>query len=330
MPYSTNSASNIDTLATDFITFAVANGWTQNGSTTTQGTGKRFHLSKSNVYLNFRTFNTETPSMANGTADCRSQTGSLLVNLSTGYNGAQNWYDQTGYSVYGTQSSTAGIGMFSGSIPAYHFFAISGTGFEGLYIVVEAPAGEYSYLMMGMLDKSKYGADSAPIGMFASGTCSHALSARAKTLDFFTYGDVNASAWDNELPSAILNASVATSFSGFTYRTKGDFTSSLTSATPSAISSIGSYIPTALNMPNTFSSSSPMFPVIVGCQETSGNYWVPFGEMPNVFLTNLSGFNPADTVTISSDNYKVFPFYKISTSTTMSNNSYNLGFAIKY
>lgn len=337
MPFETNSATNVDDLATKLVTFATSNGWTQNGTTVTQGTGKKFHLSKNNTYLNFRTFNGETPSMSATTTDCRSQTGSMLMTLSTGYNGANSWYNQTNTGVYGgsNQTQTCGIGQFSGSIPAYYFFSFSGTGYDVLYVVTEAPAGEYSFLLMGMLDKNKYGGDSAPIGMFATGTGSHALSSRAKPITFFTSANMN-SAWGADIPASILNASVATSFSGYAYRTKGDFASSLTTTTPSPIDSTASYRSTMLNLPNSFSSTSPMFPVIVGCNETSGNYWVPFGELPNVYLTNIGGFNAGDTVTISSTTYKIFPFLRKDSTNNVGQSLYanfssgNLAYAIKY
>ena len=337
MAYENGSATNVDDLATKLITFATTNSWTQNGSTVTQGTGKKFHLSKNSTYLNFRTFNGETPSMNATTTDCRNQTGSLLVNLSTGYNGAQNWYNQTNFASYGgsNQTQTAGIGQFSGSIAAYHFFAFSGTGYDVLYIITEAPAGDYSFLLMGMMDKSKYGGDSAPIGMFATGTCSHALSSRAKPITFFTGTNVNG-AWDADIPSCSVNVSVATSFSGDAYRTKGDFSTSLTTTTPQPVDSTTGYRATMLNLPNSISSASPMFPVIVGCYETTGNYWIPFGELPNLFLTNISGFTSAGTVTISSDNYKIFPFLRKDNTNAVDQSSYtnyssgNLAYTIKY
>lgn len=338
MAIENGTASSINDLGDKLVTFATSNGWTQNGTTTTQGTGKRFHLSKGNVYLNFRTFNTETPSMNNGTSDSNSHTGSLLVSLSTGYNSGQNWYNQTGFASYSgssatSQTCTAGIGNFTSSIPAYWFFSLSGTGYDVLYVVTEAPAGEYSYLLMGMLDKSKYGDETTPKGLFATGTISHCDTTRGKTRGFF-YGAANGS-WGASNTNSILNAAVATSFSGFAYTRSSAFNTTVTSS-PSTRDNTQAEVPFMLNIPNSFSSTSPAKPIIVGLQETTGNYWVPIGELPSVYLTNITNYNAGDTVTIGSDNYKIFPFYKKDVSNAVEQSLYanlssgTLAYMIKY
>lgn len=330
MAFQTGTATNINDLGNQLVTFATANGWTQNGTTTTQGTGIRFYLSKNNTFLNFRTFNTETPSMNNGTSGCANQTGALLCNLSTGYNGAQNWYNQTGFASYGSgtpQTQTVGLTTIVGSIPAYYFFSFSGTGYDVLYVVIEYTAGIYQYMLMGMLDKSKHGDTAAPVGLFATATGNHTANTRYITSDFFsnTFFD----GWNVSPPNCILNATVATAFSGFTYRTSDGFSTN----GPSPIDSLKSTQTFSFNIPNSFSTTSPMTPIIVGCYETAGNYWVPIGELPNVFITNIKNNNPAETITISTDNYKIFPFYIKDTSNNVAYPSTGTGtwaFAVKY
>lgn len=332
MAYSTGTVTNLDNLADLFVTFATGNGWTQNGTTVTQGTGKKFHLTKSSLFFNFRTFNTETPSMAQGTTESFSQAGAMLVNPSTGYSGALDWYNQTGAATYSgsqatNQTQTVGLGLISGSIPAYHFFAFS----DVLYIIVENPGSTFKFLMLGMLDKTKYGSETSPKGQFITGTACHSISGgESRTLQFF--GSTAIPSWTNGVPNCILNCAVATGFNGFAYRKASSIAGTVTNS-PRPQDSITSMQPALLNMPNSFSSTSPFFPIIVGCYETTGNYWVPIGELPQVYLTNITNFNPADTVTIGSDNYKIFPFHKkditnpVSTFTT---NGSTVAFAIKY
>jgi len=299
--YTQGSSTDALDLITDMKDFAVASGWTLNDFST-EGNGKRLHINKGSMYFNFRYYQNEAPSFGGGTIE-----NGIFCNGSTGYNGANPWHTQPGAPTVPSVAN-GGINQLNGAIPSWHFFSFNNASWEGLYFIVENPAGIYQWILCGSLDKTKYGTSTG--GMFSTGLLkSNQGNESASPVGFFG------------------NSPRGWSFNprGFLYIDNGSgakwacsFEGGGVLATPRCFDSIFRSSSFLYDQPNSFNSLPILVPISVNVFVDGNNFftntpWSPVGELPYVYWVNIKTLNPATTFTIASDQYKAFPFLKKTT-----------------
>lgn len=317
--YSTNSATSVNDLMDKLRTELVTNsGFTEN-SYITEGLGKRLHVSKGGLFFNIRSFVGETTPAGGVT-----QTG-IFMNAGTGYNGANAWHDQPGVLKYNSGAGylLPGMVQLTGAIVSYHFFHFSDTNYEVVYFFVESPAGTFQRLLFGRLDASKMGTHwaSAPEGMFYQGSQAHNSSQYSHSLTLF--GENQFSSWNDARPKGALYGSVPNG--GTAYWMSGDMgipQAQLTPARVQCFDSIGKMASVWLNTPNTFNSTPIQIPILLNVTldpnasiASGGNSNMPYavvGELPFLQWTNILNISPSSDISVSTTDYKAFPFRKKS------------------
>lgn len=155
MATTTGAAPTILSLIDAIRVFLGANGWTNNYYGDDQA-GKRLHLSKDGVFINFRACVNENPyDAAAGVIDLENATQAygLWANISTGFDSSsERWYRQPGatnridsvnqpplYEYCGIVNLNSGLN--------YWLFAFD----TAVYIVTESPAGIFQWMGFGNL-----------------------------------------------------------------------------------------------------------------------------------------------------------------------------------
>jgi hypothetical protein len=329
--YETGASTGVNDLIDKVRVFALANGWTVN-QFGADGAGYRLHLQLgSDVFFNLRSLVNER---AQGTAAIDNLVYGLACNGSTGYNGASAWYAQPGAPANTTVAPNTdrfpyGLEGISGSITAYHLFARSNM----IYLVVEYSAGNYQWLMFGQLDK---------LGSWTGG------QVYAATANMHTSGSGTGTPNDHffgEWPWP--TGDVRTHPYGFVYGTVDGVTGwvpgrNSVSMNPAVTRCFDSIVLQSLivtNAANQFNTLPMLLPVSVqmmrdgviasGQWSTVNNFSIE-AYLPDIFFCNLRTLVPGQTLSVSTQDFKVFPFRAkrdvgISNSTT----SGWLGFAIK-
>jgi hypothetical protein len=139
MAYQTGTATGIADLLDKLVIFLNANGFTQDAYAT-DGTGKRYHAHNSaGLYVNtdrqlMKIIGANVVNSFPSTA----ATG-IALNVGTGYNSGQAWYNQTGVGQGGTKYMVAGVNFPNAALPAYHFFSHNSG--ASVFVVIEWQAG---------------------------------------------------------------------------------------------------------------------------------------------------------------------------------------------
>jgi hypothetical protein len=309
--YETGSATGVNDLVSKLQLFCETNGWTTDSSAV-EGTGRRWHAHNGAVYVNFRSFVDEAPNSA--ISGVVTNCTSVGFNVGTGYSGASAWYNQAGVP-QGTSSKymTAGISRVTSSIPSYHFFAHNGG--DNIMAVVEFASGYYQYFGFGTLDP-KYGAITNGTYFFGSrpGVNDNAYGGNNvghAGLGFFG-NDFTAST-----PSAYINVTVDGE-SGWHH----SLTHTLNRPTQRAILDTFQRFRSTLDIqPNTMNGLAVFTPVIASVFRADTNLISstqrsPIGELPKVFFCKMLNLIPGQQVTLGTTDYRVFPFYKKTTTIT--------------
>ena len=122
------------------------------------GAGYRLHMHKGSIYLNFRSYNAETPTPYRGSGSSYG----IAFNTGTGYDSGLNWYSQPGTPIllpdyyYGTPNpGGTGIILGPGPYQSHQFFD---DGADNYLVMVERAPGIWRKLCWGAsLDKSGAG-----------------------------------------------------------------------------------------------------------------------------------------------------------------------------
>lgn len=346
--YITGSASTISGLMSELHAFCTNGasgypGYTAETAVISDGTGTRFHISKtgtSKYLFNFRSFVGEAPPGTFST-----QTG-IFMNAGIGnYNSsATPWCNQTGVLRYNvTNYLLSGINTLNSiSIVSSHFFYFKeNNNYDVIYVIVEGPAGTYQRLMFGIMETTSLHnswSGNAPLGMFYSGSVPQTNSSASFSTSFLG-GQDPTGGWNSGHPSGAAYVSIPNDGGTYTGWASGDFSITQNLFSPR--------VPQVFDMsmkmnsifmcsPNTFNSMPPLYPVTV-CATTvtestmgSTTPWYPIGTLPFLYTLNISNINPGGVVTIGSDTYKVFPFIrKTDPVSVTAGSSFRFGFAIK-
>ncbi len=328
--YTSGAATTLTNLIDAIRVFCVAQGWTNNHYSD-DGAGKRLHLSKGSVFVNFRTTANENFSAITDLATA-SNLNSLWVNISTGFDSsATAWYKQTGAinrfisppSNNNPRYDYTGIVNITGSV-TYHLFSFD----NQIYVIIENPAGIFHWLGFGSILKiGDWGG-----GEFLFGKHNSSSSVNTtKTFPFFgqSYAGIGAS-------RGFLRVNSFDSSSGWA-RTDASLASG--NYRPERLADSIQKMKTLWEVsPNLFSQKPVLLPISLLMTRDLANFStaVPFslmGILPNIFFINMSGIIPASEYADGTGSiYRVFPFHqKIDelANTGSSNSTGTLGFAIK-
>lgn len=77
--------------------------------------------------------------------------------------------------------------------------------------------------------------------------------------------------------------------------------------------------------PSLLSNAVPLLPIYFAISTfiDGDERFAPIGKLPDVYRINMKNFNPGDTITIGSDDYKVFPLVNSDTVNTVANDEYS-------
>ena len=174
MAHLTDCSTSPNDLLDKLRIWLLARGWMVD-SYIADGAGYRLHLHKGTTYLNFRSFNNETPTPWKGAGSGYG----IAFNMGTGYSAASNWYSQPGIPLLsGTEPAGTGILLGPGPYQSHQFFD---DGQGNFLILVERTPGIWRKLAWGdSLDKS--GAGSWVGGAYFSGFTSLVTGAVAMSI----------------------------------------------------------------------------------------------------------------------------------------------------
>lgn len=310
MAYQTGTATSLADLFDKLEEFARLTGGYTTQSYTADGTGKRLHISKtidgSARHFDFRSYINESTGSLYPT-NAQTLTGSLLGRASTGYSGASPWYAQAGgwsFSYFSNNHYPAGgMAGIVGAVPSWHGFHFSGTGYDVIYFFAEYPAGYFQRVMFGYLPK--YGTWTG--GQFFFGSVDHTKN----TTGANCLTVAGAGVYSLESPFAALYVSGLDGFTGWL----------VSKAWPSYNSL---YLRDSINLhrhilnaaPSQWNGIAPLDPLLIyadaDAAPSSGSYaesdpFQPLGYLPNCYLINLKELVPGGLLSITTDDFRVFP-----------------------
>lgn len=307
MAYSTGSATNVSDLLTKLEAFMGVNGWTTD-SFATEGSGKRLHAHKGSVYFNARAYVAETPDSAilptfGSPASC----SALAFNISSAGTGGTRWFDKTGTPV-GTSSryATAGLDGITGAIPAYHFFAHNSG--DAILVVVEYASGSYQYLGFGTLNK--YGTYTGGVYFFGS---KGGVTNTVESVSNYTPGIGFVSQYIRSIgyAPAYVTASVDSETGWHWSR---DYQRERDATKRYVLCNLNRFVSTRWNQPNDLNGLAVLMPVEFLVERDTGlgsnAHLSPLGELPETHYLVIKNLTPSQQITLGSDNYRVFPFFR--------------------
>lgn len=148
--YQNGISSSPTNLLQIIVTFLSGQGWTTDSSAS-EGSGWRVHMHKGSLYVNMRAAMDERL-WWRGAGPLYHDYGDggygIGLYLGDGYDGGDEWYEQSGAPICPGDSTTAGAGMNlpSGSVAAYHLFD---DGSDNIAIVVERSPGIFAHMGWG-------------------------------------------------------------------------------------------------------------------------------------------------------------------------------------
>lgn len=323
MAYETGSAASPSDLLDKLRAFVAANGWTVNDFSTV-GSGKRLHISKANIYANFRAWQNETL-VGNNTelnADSISNFWGIGGNLSTGWSGTGTvWSRQVGFPNYGTTPYPRGgyVVNLSSAIPTYHFFTY--TDINEVHVVLEFITGKFQYFGFGKLDMyngSAFGGEWMSMPSYNPAT---------SMLPYSNGQDANSAPSMIPFRSCWYSTAAASSFVRLNVDSIDGwgFDAPYSSASYSSLAVVGpSYydqdMETGTTSPYNWQTQLLSYMICVLRSNTRAS---PIGEIKYFRKLDMTNFTAAEEVTLGSDVWKIFPHYQ------KNGYSLNRGFAIK-
>ncbi|WP_422451833.1 hypothetical protein [Endozoicomonas sp. ALC066] len=319
--FETGSATDVNDLLTRVQTVLTSNGYTlqQSGS---EGTGRRVHLSKGDLYINLRSgVNNEDPisnsgfrwttawnwNRYKGNPRVYYSTDWLAVNVGSGFDDSEDWrewYNQPGVQI--EVAGNKGKAQFletHGAIPKYWMF-LQDNPSDAFWLIVEWAPGRYSWLAFGNVQKSSsynggrfYGASRWINDHYGY---PHPLnSCQVQVLDG-DFKDEN-NGWGRTDVSAPNKSTGSSNVIRTPYIPNYQFYSYSSSYPQHAQYNIlyKSYIKNE--------ARSVLYPIYGFVQRSSG--YSLLGTLPNAFYTSLEPFVAGDSIDIGGESYLVFPFY---------------------
>lgn len=269
--------------------------------------GKRLHLHKGATYIALRSFDDFKPTGA-GWSSGYGKSG-IDMRISTGFDAAQSWFQQPGYSNNGRY-------VRSGAAGKYHLF----TAGSRVLLISEFENGRYSHAFFG------------GIPVIVAGTGGSVLT-----------GMEYAGGYDKSVP--FDHAGSVTSL----WVSKADYTGWLYSYQDSGIRGFASSVSqnNGARVPN-FSPSSPGQVGTIGSSARSSNrlnglsalmpiytfvmndgMWAPFAEFDDLYFVNCDLMTPEQDYVVGNQTFKIFPFFGKEIPAVRIQPYFGLGFAVK-
>lgn len=297
MAYETGSATDEHDLLDKLRTFLVAAGWTQN-YWAAEGTGYRLHLSKGNVYANFRSATHEKVHTSNQGGKMKG----IGFNLSTGYNASLNWSLQPGAmtTTNPAGSSTCNLLNISASVLSYYFFTN-----DNNFDVMAETSSDYFNSMHGG-EFTQFGSFTGKL-YYTSNTCAmqnnsvptiwlcdHPVFARGNSEGYYITNVYADSKWWN---------------GGITYGGTGNTLMHPFGAEDPSLSyryylSYGGHVGELLSVPPSSEGSTILLPLYFAGYQNPYNW--PFGYVPGVRVCRAEYISNGKEVIIGSDTWKIF------------------------
>lgn len=310
MAYAENVASSPDDLVDKIATFAVSAGWTEDRNDL-DGTNRTVTLHKGGDYVHLWNDN---------------DSGVKVIG-SIGYDSEEVPLLQT---LVAENQCIAPIGV--GPYTKIYMFADNSPA-EHVHVVIEATAGVFFHLSFGMLNKfgaytggtyfdASYWPHSSPASQTYTGHWNKAI------FDYTLNNAYSAGAVPGNVRIDIPADSLANNWFVSSAAATNRIYSGLNGSAAAAVSPV---LSTAYSRNSaTFSGQVLLHPIQV-VAERDGGLWSPVGEFPNVRVTNIERYNPADEITIGSDTWKLFPFVRKGSSANTLTEAYsgNRGYAYK-
>lgn len=327
--FETGASTGVNDLIDKVRVFALANGWTVN-QFGADGNGFRLHLQLgSDTFFNLRSLVNER---AQNNINIEGALYGLACNGSTGYSSGQPWYSQPGAPANTTVAPNTdrfpyGLEGISGSIAAYYLFARSNM----IYLVVEYVTGNYQWLMFGKVDK---------LGSWAGGQL-YAASANMHQPTYIASGNAR-DTFFGEWPWA--HGDLRLNPLGMMYGTVDGNTgwipaqngAAMNPATAHFADSIALQSLIVTNAANQFNTLPVLLPVSVQITRDGTAAWIDSPNfsieayLPDIYFCNLRTLVPGQVLSVSTQDFRVFPFRaKSVTGITNNNNSGWFGFAIQ-
>lgn len=330
MPYANGTPNDQHDLLDKLRIFLAANGWTVNmwaddvssyftypGSGGTAG--KRLHVSRGSLYLNFRSCvrntvyskynNLNNIYTSDGVGCYGSQHTGIAFYMSTGYSGALAWDMQPGgprWPTETTKSMGAGHRM-SGAIPSYRFF-LTNDPFM-LIISLEKSTAVWRHLIL--CDIKKYGSWTGG-ELFAGSVCMGNPFSSASYYDLIPlqgYAEVNS--YDR----GMRISGGGQSAQGWTFGSNDSQDGSLISKALSNVSTEAAFsaisqdftMPLLACLPSNFTGILPLLPMHVAQKVAGYAETQLLGEIPGLRLTRMDGHVPGDIITMGDDKWMILP-----------------------
>lgn len=309
MAYSENVASSPDDLIDKISTFAVSAGWTEDRNDLVS-TNRTVTLHKGGDYIHL----------------WNDSDNGVKVIGSIGYDSGEVPTNQT---LGANNACVAPIGV--GPYTKVYMFADNSPA-EHVHVVIEATSGVFFHLSFGLLDK---------FGSYTGGTYFDAsywphVSAGAQSFSGFYNKAIFDSTWGTATAAGLVPANVRLDIAADGLSNSWFHANSAAAArlfTSLCGNGVGLPSP-ALNAAYyrnsaTFSGQVLLQPIQVTALRTGG-FWSPIGAFPNVRVTNMERYNPADEITIGSDVWKIFPFIRKGSSANTTTEAYSQNMAYAY
>lgn len=328
MAFQTGTASSMDNLFSTLMTFATANGWTQDQQDSSAGS---MALHKNSVYVSFR----YDPAAENN----------ISIHQALGYTGGNepgNHPDDSGNGYNSNSSHTDNLldnercsnDMTNGPYPNYWFFENDASP-AYLHVVVEITADVYRHFGFGEMDK---------VGTWTGGEyCYGHFQAGNSPITTLTschmdggFGDTDTG--DFRKASTIhlegLPAQDGSSKWGQVWGRTGQAIPDDTAGNPK-VQCFGGFRsgPIArhfgvMKPAGTQTGSVPMYPFGMWYRDTTNEHVYFLGWIEDVRGVNIGNFAPAQEVVIGSDTWVFFPMAQKTTDNVV-NRTYNSGIAYK-
>jgi len=317
--YETGTATNPSDLVSKMIVFAEAQGWTVSSQTTTPTLYPGSNTPG-------RVFSKGTLVFGIGWSS-----NGIYVCGATGVNGSANWNAQTGSTITNSTGVCSWANEMPGPYQSYHFFA--GTNPDYFHIVVELGAGIFRHIVFGSLVKQGTYTGGAYYGAtyWAFGPVSNVYYQNSVES---TYHHVPFDVWSNVFVRERWG--VRADIDGATNKWFHVANTSPNRAR-GFVRNSGFGESLWKRSPSDFNQLTPLIPIPVMVERSSGSLFSPIGYAPDMRFLNITNFAPKDVLTIASDEWMIFPFVQksfdlsgaSSTQSTLPSNSGLYGFAYK-
>lgn len=323
MPYQIGNANDFFDLLDKLRLFLIENGWNVNlyaddissyrtYPSTGGAIGKRLHVSRNGVFLNFRAalrhtvysryYDSAYPQIVDGINQYVGQFTGIAFYRSTGFNSSLSWDLQPGFCAYSgdfTKSLGSGVRLTPAAVPSYRFFLTNDP--FCLFVSIEHEVGKFRNMLL--CDLIKYGS-------YVGGECS---AGSVDMYEHYTSSNWDSAPFDNKSTSVVRVVGQGygggdwcfvsqSGSSGYLIPlpTRGD-----ASAPTSAVNYDMDFMLLAC-APSNYTGIVPMIPLRLSRRYNANEHQL-IGEVPGIRYAR-SGYKTGDIITMGTDRWMAIPY----------------------